>query len=282
VLNFAFARFQKVDKCGEVAVLESVSSLFRHPQKLGLMPEDNEWKASPTSVALKQSDVHIWRARLDCDSSTRSRYAALLSEDERQRASRFHFERDRDRFIAGRGFLREVLARYVETPPQHLTFRYGAYGKPSLLHRSNVSFNLSHSQDVALFAIAQSFRIGVDVEFVRPEIDHIEIATGYFSRSENDSLRLLEPQDRCQAFFNCWTRKEAYVKALGEGLSAPLERFDVTHAPGIPARLIVDRLDPMMSQRWTLKDLPVANGYVAAAAVEAPAVNWTLFDWLDH
>jgi 4'-phosphopantetheinyl transferase len=237
------------------------------------------WLTAPTSLSLSNGDVHIWRVHLDAAQTDYLRLAALLSEDEHQRASRFHFESDRRRYVVGRGVLRTILSSYIKKLPASLAFSYGAYGKPVLSCHTDLAFNLAHSGALGLVAVTRSVRIGVDLELMRPEIDFIGIAESYFSPREIAVLQSLAPEHRCQCFYDCWTRKEAYIKALGAGLSIPLDRFDVTNAPGEPARLIADRAYPLMTRSWTLKELPVGEGYAAAAAVEATVGNWLLFDW---
>jgi 4'-phosphopantetheinyl transferase len=224
-------------------------------------------------------EVHIWRAHLDCSDNELGKFTNLVSADEHARANRFHFMCDRRRFLAARGILREILAHYTGTPANGIVFRYGKFGKPALADPSSVSFNLSHSADIALCAITSSCPVGVDIERVRPGIDLAGIATRFFSPAENAALWTLPTGHQCQAFFDCWTRKESYIKALGDGLSIPLDRFDVSHAPGVPARLIADRADPSASERWTIRQLKVGKGYAAAVAVEAEAADCVVLDW---
>jgi 4'-phosphopantetheinyl transferase len=238
-----------------------------------------DWIAAPASASLEVGDVHVWRINLDRDQAGVQRLRALLSGDELDRAARFHFEADRRRHIVSHGASRSILGHYLGRPAARIGFKYSDYGKPDLDHDTDIAFNLAHSGMIALIAVTRGVLVGVDVELVRPDIDLVEIAERYFSPRENRVLRSLPPEQQCQCFFDCWTRKEAYIKALGAGLSIPLDRFDVANAPGEPARLIEDRLDPMMSRRWVIKELPVPEGYVAAAAVETAVIKWSLFDW---
>jgi 4'-phosphopantetheinyl transferase len=144
---------------------------------------------------------------------------------------------------------------------------------------STVSFNVSHLHAVALYAVTRSERVGIDVERIRTDLDVISLASRFFSPQEYAVLRALPPQEQCQAFFNGWTRKEAYVKALGGGLAVPLDSFDVALAPGQPARLIDDRADRLASQRWRMRALPVGEGYAVAVVIEAQTVQWRLWEW---
>lgn len=195
--------------------------------------------------------------------------AALLSDAERHRARRFAFDRDTSRFIVGRARLRELLAARLGVRAEAVEFDYGAHGKPALSQRfadSDLYFNVSHCDDVAAYAFSSGHAVGIDVEAVREISDADDIAARYFSRRENATYRTLKPCDRPLGFFNCWTRKEAFVKALGDGLSMPLDRFDVTLAPGEPARVLRVENTPGDESGWWLDSLCPAAGYVAAIA----------------
>jgi 4'-phosphopantetheinyl transferase len=209
--------------------------------------------------------VDLWTWTLDVDDAERGRLYAYLSEDEAARASRFVFERDRQRFIVARGRLREVLAHVVGVKPATLRFDYAAHGKPSLAAFSDVRFNLSHSEALAALAVSRAgVEIGVDVEHVRPLKE--DIAERFFSRREAATLRALPESEQVDAFFRCWTRKEAIVKAIGEGLSHALDSFDVTltaHAPAIVERFAGESDAPHV---WRLAHFDPAPGYVGAVA----------------
>ena len=194
--------------------------------------------------------------------------AALLSDAERHRARRFAFDRDASRFILARARLRELLAMRLGVRAEAVEFEYGAHGKPALSRQfadSDLYFNVSHCDDVAAYAFACGHAIGIDVEAVREIGDADAIAARHFSRCENATYRTLKPCERPLGFFNCWTRKEAFVKALGEGLSMPLDGFDVTLAPGEPAQVLRIGHTPGDSG-WSLDSLCPAVGYVVAIA----------------
>jgi 4'-phosphopantetheinyl transferase len=198
--------------------------------------------------------------------------AALLSDAERHRARRFAFDRDASRFIVARARLRQLLAARLGVRAQAVEFEYGAYGKPALSRRfadSDLHFNISHCDDVAAYAFSRGHAIGIDVEAVREISDADDIAAHYFSRRENAMYRTLKPCDRPLGFFNCWTRKEAFVKALGDGLSMPLGRFDVTLVPGEPAKVLRVESTPGDDSGWWLDSFSPAAGYVAAIACQA-------------
>lgn len=195
--------------------------------------------------------------------------ARLLSDAERHRAAHFVFGRDARRFIVARARLRELLAARLGVKAASIEFEHGTHGKPALSRRfadSDLHFNVSHCDDVAAYAFSRGHGIGIDLEAVRVMSDADNIAAHYFSPRENTTYRALNPPERPLAFFNCWTRKEAFVKALGDGLAIPLDHFDVTLAPGEPAKLL--RVENMPGDRsgWRLDSFCPAAGYVAAIA----------------
>lgn len=247
------------------------------------MPQEGlSWPEAPERPVLAAGEVHVWLADLDQGEETLRRLSGLLSEDELTRAARFHFRRDRDRFVAARGALRGILGRYVGAEPRLLRFSYDHYGKPSLRgedSRDGLRFNVSHSGGVALYALARGREVGVDVELVREEFAGFDIAERFFSEREVSALRALPPREHARAFFDCWTRKEAYIKARGEGLSHPLHRFAVSLAPGEAAALLWTGEDPREAARWSLVALPLGESYRAALAVEGEAPALRLWRW---
>jgi len=216
-------------------------------------------------------DVDLWVWSLDVDDGERGRLATFLSEDEAARAARFVFERDRYRFIVGRGRLREILARELGETPAALRFAYASHGKPSLPSRPDFHFNLSHSEALAALGVSRVREIGVDVEHVRPFKE--DIAERFFSPREARALKALPEGEQLDAFYRCWSRKEAIVKAIGEGLSHPLDSFDVTFAPGAPA--VVERFDGETDARhaWRLAHFEPAAGYAGAVACRTGGVQ---------
>lgn len=229
------------------------------------------WPPAPEELALHSSEVQVWCASLDLPSAWRHSLGQTLAEDELERAARFHFERDRRRFVARRGLLRVILGRYLGVQPDRVRFVYSDYGKPALapgFTYGGLRFNLSHAAGISLYAFAVGRDVGVDVEHLRSDFEREQIAERFFSLHERSVLSSLPPKARIQAFFNCWTRKEAYIKARGEGLSLPLDQFDVSLAPAEPARLLATRGDLEDAERWSLYHLEPAPGYIAALAVE--------------
>lgn len=233
---------------------------------------------------LGRDEVHVWRATLDQTPSRIQRFLHTLAADERARAERFHFERDREHFIVARGVLRAILGGYLKRAPECLSFCYGSHGKPALAGESGgnaIRFNVSHSRGVALYAVARGREVGIDLEHIRFDVAVAEIAERFFSRREVGMLLALPTDAQRQAFFRCWTRKEAYIKARGEGLSLPLDQFDVSLAPGEPAELLRTQRDPSEASRWSLHELTSAPGYVAALAVEARGWRLACWQWPD-
>jgi 4'-phosphopantetheinyl transferase len=240
------------------------------------------WGPAPDSIAMCRDEVHVWRIALDPPPSLAGRFEAVLSPDERARADRFRMARDRARFVVGRGWLRTILGRYLGAEPGRLAFRYGPQGKPALEGDDMARFNLAHSHDLALLAVAEGRELGIDLEQIRPMADAERIIERFFSMRERAAFLGLPGPDRPVAFFRGWTRKEAYLKAIGLGFSMPLDRFDVTLAPGEPARLLHVEGRPEEPGRWTLHDLDPGPGFLAALAVEGTGWRPRCFHAPDH
>jgi 4'-phosphopantetheinyl transferase len=211
-------------------------------------------------------DLHDWR--LDGSPPQRDALARHLSSDELRRANSFIFSRDRERFLVGRGRLREILAGYLGADPRELRFDYGKQGKPQLaMAKEAPHFNLSHSGAHAVLAVSSGAEVGVDIECVRP-IER-ELARRYFSAAEVAALDALSDGQWLDGFFRCWTRKEAVLKAVGTGLLSNLAAFDVSVAPNEPARLLRFDGDPDAPLRWSLFEVRPAAGMIVAVAVRA-------------
>ena len=225
-------------------------------------------------LKLTAGEVHLWQATLDDRLAEDLKH--LLSADEISRADRFHFVRDRNHFTAARGLLRTLLSAYLGSNADKLRFSYAEKGKPFLeeCHPPAINFNLAHSHDMAIYAFSHNRELGVDLEYMREDVTGNEIAERFFSRREIETLRAVPAELKKEAFFNCWTRKEAYIKARGEGLSIPLDEFDVSLAPGEPAALLLNHKEPAEVTRWTMRSVAVPSGYVAALVVEGD--NWQL------
>jgi 4'-phosphopantetheinyl transferase len=249
-----------------------------------MIPPDTIWSVLQEPMRLLSGEVHVWRASLEQPPRCLERLLATLAPDEKDRAERFHFDRDRNRFIAARGTLRAILGGYLSIEPGQLGFCYSEHGKPSLLKEiagDRLRFNVSHSHELALFAVAEGRDLGVDLEWVRPNVDDDRIAERFFSAEEVRMLRGLPAVVQGEAFFNCWTRKEAYIKAIGEGLSMPLNQFVVSLAPGeAPALLSANgsATDDEVS-RWSFRELFPGTGYKGAVVAEGHDWKLKCWDW---
>jgi len=224
-------------------------------------------RLDPGSAAppLDRHEVHIWTLPLEDTTSAHS-LREILSPDELERASRFRFEKHRAQFLLTRGTLRSLLGSYLEVSPREVAFEYSKYDKPRLKDCPKLDFNLSHTEGMAIFGFTGGHRIGVDIERLRADFRADEIAERFFSSREREVLREIPEERRHESFFRVWTRKEAYIKALGEGLSHPLHQFDVSLDDA--AALLATRPNASDAQRWQLENLKIAPEFIAAAAVE--------------
>ncbi len=242
------------------------------------------WRSSPAALVLGRDDVHVWRAMLNQPPSQTRHLHQNLAADEKARAARFYFEKDRKHFIIARGVLRAILGRYLNRAPECLSFCYSSYGKPALAGEPDLNairFNLSHSHGIALYAVTRGREVGIDLERIRSGLASAQIAGRFFSPREITMLQEIPAEMQNQAFFRCWTRKEAYIKAWGEGLSLPLDQFDVSLDPGEPGIVVGASHDPSEASRWSLRELTPAPGYAAAVAVEGHDWRLTCWQWPD-
>ena len=230
------------------------------------MEKSSNWVQPPRSLSLQTGQVHVWQISLEQSGDMLDRFRRTLEAGELERAGRFRFERLQRHFVVSRGFLRHVLGRYLEANPSELRFTYNDYGKPSLAGEESLQFNMSHSHERCLVAVTRDAAVGVDVEYIRADFASEDIATRFFSRLEVETFSSLPEAERVAAFFRCWSRKEAYIKAIGKGLSQPLDGFDVTLAPFDPAALL--RAGEDDDVEWSLRDIDVGPDYASALAVE--------------
>ena len=227
------------------------------------------WPGGPREVRLPAGEVHVWSARLDAKPEQIQAGWQVLSSDERERADRFRFSQDRLHFVAARVILRALVGRYLEIPGTAARFRYGPFGKPSLDagHGSDLRFNVAHSGEVALYAFARLREVGLDVEAVRSARVLAGVSDSSFSEAERQALTALSPERRGLATLGLWTRKEAYLKALGSGLQQDLASFEVSVPPAAPALLRAPALQAD-AKTWGLHDLQPAPDFVGALCVE--------------
>ncbi len=233
----------------------------------------HSWETPPESVNLLDQEVHIWGVSLLQSEKHLRDLRSTLSSEEHVRADRFKFPQHQRRFIVSQGYLRRILGRYLQQPPHSIVFERTGRGKPFLKnpHTHDVRFNVSHSHELAVYAVIRGHEIGVDVEYVRPMPDAEQIATRFFSATEQQALLALPAEQRVSSFFRCWTRKEAFIKAIGEGLYYPLDQFSVSLPPDEPARLLNVQSDPQEADNWTLREFIPAPDYIATLAVRIPS-----------
>jgi 4'-phosphopantetheinyl transferase len=229
------------------------------------------WPPAPENVVLAADEIHLWSWPLDLPASRIEALRRALSEEEGRRADRFRTGQLRNRFVAGRGTLRSVLARYLGLQPRQLQLTYEPLGKPVLataVGPGRLHFNISHSHGLALLAVADGREVGVDLEQIRPMPNAARLVERFFSPQENRQWRRLPPEAQPTAFFQAWTRKEAWLKAIGSGLSFPLSQFCVSLLPGEQARVLSIRGDTAEAAQWWLDSCEPSPGYVAAVAVQ--------------
>lgn len=244
-------------------------------------PPDRSWLPAPADLTLAADEVHIWRATLAQPAAAVYRLQQTLDAGEIQRAGRFHFERDRRDFVVARGILRDILGRYLGAASDRLRFRYNAHGKPALEAlpgQETFCFNISHTAGLALFAVART-EVGVDIEEIRNGVEYAAAARPFFSPQEIAVLDSLPHEMQVSAFFACWVRKEAYVKARGVGLAQPLDQFAVSLLAGAPTGLLYARDDAGVDRRWRLQALDAGQGYAAALAVAGRPGQLRYWQW---
>jgi 4'-phosphopantetheinyl transferase len=247
-----------------------------------MMPQLSLWSARPKCLSLGPNEVHVWRAYLRQPLEKALTLCRILAPDEYRRAESFFCLEARARFMTTRGILRTILSYYLQMSPDLLCFSYNSYGKPSLRQTSvtdDLRFNVSHSHEMALYAVTLGRETGLDLEYVRLGVVCERIAERFLSKKEVEILRALPPNQRMAAFFSCWTCKEAYVKARGWGLSIPLDSFDVSPSAEEPAKPLLIRDNTQDSSTWSLRELTPGDGYVAALVVEGNNCQVSCWQW---
>lgn len=242
-----------------------------------------QWSVPPEVVSLETDQVHVWRVHLNLSKQALPRNVQVLSLDEVKKAEKFYLEADRIRYSTTRVVVREILSSYLGVRPEEIIFAYNQYGKPYLVSAGperNLNFNISHAGDMSLLAVTLDRRIGVDIELVRDEASIETIAKRFFLPSEVSQLLSLPESLRQEAFFTCWTRKEAFIKAQGQGLSIPLDQFEVTFIPNEIPRLIIADSFLRESQVWSIIHLEPGPDYVGALVVEGDGLKVTGWDWV--
>ena len=240
------------------------------------------WPSAPADLILRVDEVHVWRATLNLPPSQVQYLRRILAPDEGARADRFHFERDRVRFVAARAILRTILGRYLGVEPSQVLLGYGPQGKPRLAGQyepAGLCFNVTHSHTLALYAIVRERPVGVDVERIRTDLGFEEMADRFFSPTEVAELRALPAYEQVDAFFRCWTRKEAYLKARGDGLTVPAHQFSVPLQPCLPFAPLRVGVAGYAEGEWYIRALDPGAGYAAAMVVQGAAQRLQRWQW---
>jgi 4'-phosphopantetheinyl transferase len=259
---------------------KSTADADRTRRQRGWLQAGTMWRTEPKQQPLPAADeVHVWTVQLPAATPVDE---SVLSADEQERAGRFHFAADQTRYRATQVILRRMLADYLGVEPAKLAFTRDSSGKPHLVlspEQPPLTFNLSHSGGVLLYGVALARRVGVDVEAIRTNFDLMELARGQFAPAEVDKLASVPEAARGPAFFACWTRKEAYLKARGEGLGFPLNKFAVTLGPDEEPAVSWLEGDPDVTRRWSVFDLSGIPGCRAAVVVEGRPVRLSQKNW---
>jgi 4'-phosphopantetheinyl transferase len=242
---------------------------------------DTIWHSQARFTPLQENEVHIWLANLDLEIFALPKYLRDLSLGERSRAQRLRFDHDRRRFVLAKGLLRQLLGGYLKLEPHDVQFTNGPSGKPELsrrlLEQHQVQFNQAHSGNIGIFAFCKNRRVGIDVEEVRVFPDIEQIAEMLFSPHELELFRALPDSEKKSTFFRAWTHKEAFVKALGKGLTLPLSHFEVSSVGAHLARIVQNHDHPPRHLEWYVREIPVSPHFAAAVCVEGE--GWRLRCW---
>lgn len=237
------------------------------------------WPTPDKFPELSKQHVHVWCAQIDQLTDQLFQLKKLLSADETNRAEKFHFEKDRHRFIISRGLLRTILGHYAKIAPEQLEFHYTAHGKPELNSFPELQFNLSHAENIILCAFSSNYILGIDVEYLGHDCDMEEIAKRFFSPLEYQILKNLTGQKQRRAFFNGWTRKEAFLKAIGKGLSFSLSKVEVPLLPEETVTTLTIHDEQIKSQPWALHALSLASDYAAALVTKGKPQQIHTWHW---
>ncbi len=238
-----------------------------------------EWKNIKSVPALQKGEVHVWRVFLDWAQAELQQALQILSAEEKQHAQRLVFDEHRSRFTASHAALRHILSHYINKPLTEFHYIKGSHGKPYLVDEPILQFNMSDSKQLALYAITTHREVGVDIEWMRPGIDVEGIAKRFFSVEEQQQLLALPSNQQFAAFYRCWSRKEAYIKVIGQGLSFPLGQFSVSLQPEGMHNLLTVHNSTEQAKQWSLGSITAAEDYAAALAVEGEITQIHYFDW---
>ena len=250
-----------------------------HKYLSGVVFNDNEWENPAHFPDLCANEVHIWRADLLERSKQVESFMNVLSTAEKERANRFHFKKDREQFIVAKGISRLLLSNYIPSSAKEITFEFNAYGKPCLTGSHPLQFNISHAGGLGLFAFVLTSPIGVDIEKIKQDIEIQKIAKRFFSIAETNKILNLPKPQQVDAFFNCWTRKEAFIKAHGEGLSLPLSEFEVSILDTERVKILAINWASTEVNHWNLLKISPKKTWKAAVAVKGNVKKISLFSF---
>jgi 4'-phosphopantetheinyl transferase len=226
------------------------------------------WTHAPEKLQLTAGAVHLWKVNLRVPPESPAYYSSILSDEEKQRADRFYFEKDRQQYLTGRATLRELLGRYLECPPASIVFEFNEFGKPSVPNGLDLKFNISHSGGLALMGFTLAASIGVDLEKIKAGMEIEQIASRFFSSREKEEILQLPAHRQADAFYQCWTSKEAFIKAHGQGLSLPLDQFEVEVNPDRVAALKAVHWEPELVEQWDLYGFTPLKNFVGAVVCD--------------
>jgi len=238
------------------------------------------WQNSIVPFSLKTQEVDVWKVSKQIHEDRLEQYWSVLNTEERERALKFRFEKDRNCAIIARGVLRNLLSNYTGLKPENIHFEFGSNGKPAICQHTPIQFNVSHSTDAIVFGFTKSYILGIDVECTEDDLDVENVAKSFFSETEVHSLLKLDQAYHKQAFYNCWTRKEAFIKAEGSGLSFPLKEFSVSLASSAEAELLETRWNKKEKEKWTLTAFTPAENYIGALAIKGKINNINYYTYI--
>jgi len=246
--------------------------------------EQTTWSAAPKDKDLREGEVHVWLANLELEIYSMPKFLRDLSLAERTRAQRLRFDQDRRRFVISKGVLRNLVSKYTDIDPHEIQFSIGPSGKPELAERlqdkrAPLHFNQAHSGHLGIYAFSKHRLVGVDVEEVRPFPDMDQVASLLFSSHEMVVFQSLGPEEKERAFFSTWTHKEAFVKALGKGLTLPLNHFEIARVHGGLARIVQNHSQPAKPLNWFVNDIQISAQFSAAVCVEGESWKLRCLKW---
>lgn len=232
------------------------------------------------SKEINSHQIHVWSINVsNVPENFQNSYYGLLSPNERSRVSKLRFLKDQRTFIIARGVLKKLSGYYLNIDPKMVDFEYEKFGKPRYRNNSPIKFNVSHSGNLILIGFTKDYELGVDIEYIKEDFNMMEIARNFFSKQEIRSLERLPTKEKPIGFYRCWTRKEAIIKAIGTGLSFPLDSFAVSLDHDLNALLQTTTWNPSEKKNWTLHSFRPNKKYMAAIAIKTKKSSYQLFDW---